>query len=153
MTNLGKYMCNTCQKVYKTETGLSHHVSQKHSSSSSSPSEKTIYYQKLERSKFDEIFKESVDDSLAKDECYPEYIRDQFKTLVMDNMQPNNNLYEDVVVIYQKLTKNSDPEKFFSEFYGKTVLESEKYVGVKNPQSTLTSKIAEKLLHYFKVLQ
>ena len=69
-------------------------------------------------------------------------------------MQPNNNLYEDVVVIYQKLTKNSDPEKFFSEFYGKIVLQSEKYVGVKNPQSMLiTSKIAEKLLHYFKVLQ
>ena len=46
----------------------------------------------------------------------------------MDNMQPNNNLYEDVVRIYQKLTKNSDPEKFFSEFYGKIVLLSEKYV-------------------------
>ena len=153
MTNLGKYMCNTCQKVYKTETGLSRHISQKHLSLSSSSSEKTKYYQKLERSKFDEIFKESVN-SLPKDECYPEYIRDQFKTLVMDNMQPNNNLYEDVVVIYQKLTKNSDPEKFFSEFYGKIVLESEKYVGVKNPQSTLiTSKIAEKLLHYFKVLK
>ena len=68
----------------------------------------------------------------------------------MGNMQPNNNLCEDVVVIYQKLTKNSDPEKFFSEFYGKIALQSEKYVGVKNPQSTLiTSKIAEKLLHYF----
>ena len=75
--------------------------------------EKTKYYQKLERSKFDEIFKEFVD-SLAKDECYLEYIRDQFKTLFVDNMQPNNNLYQDVVVIYQKLTKNSDPEKFFS---------------------------------------
>ena len=151
MTNLGKYICNTCQKVYKTETGLSRHISQKHSPSSSS--EKTKYYQKLKRSKFDEIFKESVD-SLAKDECYPEYISDQFNTLVMDNMQLNNNLYEDVVVIYQKLTKNSNPEKFFSKFYGKIVLGSEKYVGVKNPQSTLiTSKIAEKLLHYFKVLQ
>ena len=46
MTNLGKYMCNTCQKVYKTETGLSRHRSQKHSSSSS---EKTEYCQKLER--------------------------------------------------------------------------------------------------------
>ena len=67
---------------------------------------------------------------MAKDQCYPEYIRDQFKTLIMDNMQPNNNLCEDVVVIYQKLTKNSDPEKFFSAFYGKIVLESEKYVGV-----------------------
>ena len=77
MTNFGKYMCNTCQKVYKTETGLSRHRSQKHSSSSSS-SEKTEYYQKLERSKFDEIFKKSVD-ILAKDECYPEDIRDQFK--------------------------------------------------------------------------
>ena len=110
---------------------------------------KTKYYQKLERSKFDEIFNESVDSS-AKVECYPEFIRDQFKTLVMGNMQPNNNLCEDVVVIYQKLTKNSDPEKFFSEFYGKIALQSEKYVGVKNPQSTLiTSKIAEKLLHYF----
>ena len=152
MTNLGTYMCTTCQKVYKTETGLSRHISLKHSSSLSS-SEKKKYYQKLERSKFDEIFKESVD-SLAKDECYPEYIRDQFKTLVMDNLQPNNDLYEDVVVIYQKLNKNSDPEKFFSAFYGKIVLESEKYVGVKNPQSTLiTSKIAEKLLYYFKVFQ
>ena len=75
--------------------------------------EKTRYYQKLERSKFDEIFKEFVD-SLAKDEYYLEYIRDQFKTLFMDNMQPNNNLYEDIMVIYQKLTKNSDPEKFCS---------------------------------------
>ena len=123
MTNLGKYMCNTCQKVYKTEIGLSHHISQKHSSSSSSSSsssEKTKYYQKLERSKFDKLFKKSVD-SLAKDECYPEDIRDQFKTLVIDNMQPSNNLYEDVLVIYQKLTKNSDPQKFFSEFYGKIV--------------------------------
>ena len=46
-------------------------------------------------------------------------------------MQPNNNLYEDVVRIYQKLTKNSDPEKFFSEFYHKIVLQSQKYVGVK----------------------
>ena len=102
MTNLGKYMCNTCQKVYKTETGLSRHISQKHSSSSSSSSsssEKTKYYQKLERSKFDELFKESVN-SLAKDECYPEDIRDQSKTLVIDNMQPSNNLYEDVLVIY-----------------------------------------------------
>ena len=91
---------------------------------------------------------------MAKDECYPEDIRDQFKTLVIDNMQPNNNLYEDVVVIYKKLIKNSDPEKFFSEFYGKIVLQSEKYVDVKNPQSTLiTSKTAEKLLHYFKILQ
>ena len=128
MTNLGKYMCNTCQKVYKTETGLSRHISQKHSSSSLSSSEKK-YYQKLERSKFDEIFKESID-SLAKDECYPEYIRNQFKILVTNNMQPNNDLYEDVVVIYQKLTKNSDPEKFFSAFYGKIFLESEKQVGV-----------------------
>ena len=68
----------------------------------------------------------------------------------MGNMQPNNNLCEDVVVIYQKLTKNSDPEKFFSEFYGKIALQSEKNVGVKNPQSTLiTSKISEKLLHLF----
>ena len=102
MTNLGKYMCNTCQKVYKTETGLSRHISQKHSSSSSSSSsssEKTKYYQKLERSKFDELFKESVN-SLAKDECYPEDIRDQSKTLVIDNMQPSNNLYEDVLAIY-----------------------------------------------------
>ena len=81
MTNFGKYMCNTCQ----TETGLSRHRSQKHSSSSSSSSsslssssEKTEYYQKLERSKSDEIFKESVD-ILAKGECYPEDIRDQFK--------------------------------------------------------------------------
>ena len=123
MTNLGKHICNTWQKVYKTETGLSRHRSQKHSSSSSS-SENTEYYQKLERSKIDEIFKESVD-SLAQDECYPEDIRDQFKTLVIDNMQRNNNLYEDVVVIYQKLTKNSDPEKCFSEFYGKIVLQSE----------------------------
>ena len=138
---------------------MSRHISQKHSSSSlsssssSSSSEKTKYYQKLERSKFDEIFKESVD-SLAKDEGYPEYIRDQFKTLVMDNMQPNNNLYENVVVIYPKIAKNSDPEKFFNEFYGKIVLQSEKYFGVKNPQSTLiTSKIVEKLLHYSKVLQ
>ena len=101
---------------------MSRHRSQKHSSSSSS--ENTEYYQKLERSKIDEIFKESVD-SLAKDDCYPEDIRDQFKTLVIDNMQRNNNLYEDVVVIYQKLTKNSDLEKFFSEFYGKIVLQSE----------------------------
>ena len=100
MTNLGKYMCNTCQKVYKTEIGLSRHISQKHSSSSSSSSsEKTKYYQKLERSKFDELFKESVN-SLAKDECYPEDIRDQSKTLVIDNMQPSNNLYEDVLAIY-----------------------------------------------------
>ena len=75
--------------------------------------EKTRYYPKLERSKFDEIFKEFID-SLAKDECYLEYNRDQFKTLFMDNMQPNNNLYEDIMVIYQKLTKSSDPEKFFS---------------------------------------
>ena len=68
-------------------------------------------------------------------------------------MQSNNNLYENVVVIYQKLTKTSDPEKFFSEFYGKIVLQSEKNDGVKNPQSMLiTSKTAEKLLHYFKVL-
>ena len=52
--------------------------------------------------------------TLWRNECYLEYIRDQFKTLFMDNMQPNNNLYQDVVVIYQKLTKNSDPEKFFS---------------------------------------
>ena len=36
MTNLGKYMCITFQKVYKTETGLTCHISQKHSSSSSS---------------------------------------------------------------------------------------------------------------------
>ena len=153
MTNHGKYMCNTCQKVYKTEAGLSCHISQKHSSSSLSSSSEKKYYQKLERSKFDEIFKESVDSS-TKDECYPEYIRDQFKALVMNNMQPNNDLYEDLVVIYQKVTKNSDPEKFLSAFYGKIVLESEQYVGVKNPQSTLiTSKIAEKLLHYFKVFQ
>ena len=32
MTSLEKYICNTCQKVYKTETGLSRHISQKHSS-------------------------------------------------------------------------------------------------------------------------
>ena len=51
-------MCNTCQKVYKTDTGLSRHRSQKHPSSSS---EKTKYYKNLERSKFDEIVKESVD--------------------------------------------------------------------------------------------
>ena len=90
---------------------------------------------------------------MAKDECYPEDIRDQFKTLVIDNMQPSNNLYEDVLVIYQKLTKNSDPQKFFSEFYGKIVLQIEKYVGVKNPQSTfITRKIAGKRMHYFKVL-
>ena len=147
MTNLGKYICNTCQKVYKTEADSSLHISQKHPSSSLEKK----YCQKIERSKSDEIFKEYVD-SLVKDECYPEYIREQFKTLVMDNMQPNNNLYEDVVIIYQKLTKNSDPENFSSTFYGKIVLESKKYVGVKNPQSTLiTSKIAEKLLHYFKV--
>ena len=63
MTNLGKYMCNTCQKVYKTETGLSRHRSQKHPSSSS---EKTKYYKNLERSKFDEIVKESVN-LLVKD--------------------------------------------------------------------------------------
>ena len=64
------------------------------------------YYHKLERSEFDEIFKESVD-SLAKDECYSEYIRDQSKTLVMDKY-----LHQDVVVIYEKLTKNPDTEKF-----------------------------------------
>ena len=72
----------------------------------------------------------------------------------MDNMQPSNNLYEDIVVIYQKLTKTSNPEKFFSKFYDKIVLQSEKYLGLKNPQSPLiTSKIAEKLLNYFKVFQ
>ena len=71
----------------------------------------------------------------------------------MDNMQPNDILYEDVMVIYENRTKHSNPEKFFSAFYGKIVLRSEKYVGVKNLQSTLiTSKIAEKLVHYFKVL-
>ena len=76
------------------------------------------------------------------------------KFLVMDNMQPNNNLQENVVVIYQKCTKNSDPEKLSNDFYGKIVLKSEKYVGVKNPQPTLIiRKIAERLLHYFKVLQ
>ena len=72
----------------------------------------------------------------------------------MDNMQPSNNLYEDIVVIYQKLTKTSNPEKFLSKFYDKIVLQSEKYLGVKNPQSPLiTSKIGEKLLNYFKVFQ
>ena len=150
-------MCNTCQKVYKTAAGLSRHISQKHSSSSSSStsssSSEKKHYNKLEPSKFDEIFKESVD-SLAKDECYPEYIKDPFKTVVMENMRPNNNLYEDVVVIYEKHPKISDLEKFFSAFYGKIVLKSKKYVGVKNPQSTLiTSKITEKLLHYFKLFQ
>ena len=30
MTDPGKYMCNTCQKVYKIETGLSRHRPQKH---------------------------------------------------------------------------------------------------------------------------
>ena len=117
MTTLGKYMCNTCQKVYKTVAGLSRHISQKHSSSSSSSSQKK-YYHRLKKSKFDGIFKVSVD-SLAKEECYPEYIRDQFKTLVMDAMQSNNSLYEGIVVMYEKLTKNSDPEKFFSAIYGK----------------------------------
>ena len=73
---------------------------------------------------------------------------------MMDNMQANNNLYEDALVIYGKLTKISDPEKIFNGRYGKIVLESEKYVAVKNPQPTLiTSKIAEKLFHYFKVVQ
>ena len=110
-------MCNTCQKVYKTVAGLSRHISQKHSSSSSSSSQKK-YYHRLKKSKFDGIFKVSVD-SLAKEECYPEYIRDQFKTLVMDAMQSNNSLYEGIVVMYEKLTKNSDPEKFFSAIYGK----------------------------------
>ena len=44
-------------------------------------------------------------------------------------------------------------KKFFNAFYSKIVLKSEKYVGVKNLQLTLiTSKIAEKLLHYFKVI-
>ena len=71
----------------------------------------------------------------------------------MNNIQLNNNLYVDVVVIYEKLTKNLFPEKFFNAFYSKIVLKSEKYVGVKNLQLTLiTSKIAEKLLHYFKVI-
>ena len=31
----------------------------------------------------------------------------------MNNIQLNNNLYEDVVVIYEKLTKNLFPEKVF----------------------------------------
>ena len=90
-------MCNTCQNVCKTATTLSRHKTQKHPSSSSE-----MKNHKLEKSKFDENFKESVD-SLAKDEYYPEYIRDQLKTLVMDNMQLNNNLYEDAIVIYEKL--------------------------------------------------
>ena len=55
----------------------------------------------------------------------------------MNNIQLNNNLCEDVVVIFEKLTKNLVPGKFFSAFYSKIVLKSEKYVGVKNPQSTL----------------
>lgn len=65
-------------------------------------------------------FKESVD-SLVKNKCYPDYIRDQFKTLVMDSMQANN-LYEDVVGIYENFTENCDHEKFFSAFYGESVL-------------------------------
>ena len=56
-------MCDTCQKVYKTAAGFSHHILQKHPSSSSSSSEKK-YYDKLERWKFDEIFKESVETCL-----------------------------------------------------------------------------------------
>ena len=72
----------------------------------------------------------------------------------MDTMQSNKSLYEDIVVMYEKCTKNSDPEKFFSAFYGKIVLKNEKYVGVKNPQATLiASEIVKKLLHYFKVFQ
>ena len=101
----------------------------------------------------DKIFKVSVD-SLVKEECYPKYIRDQFKTLVMDSMQSNNNLYKDAVVISEKRTRNSDPENFFSAFYNTIVLENKKYIGVENPQSMLiTSKIAEKLLHYFNLSQ
>ena len=34
----------------------------------------------------------------------------------MHNMQPNNNLFENLVVIYEKLFKDSDPEKFSSAF-------------------------------------
>ena len=90
MANVEKYMCKTCQKVYKTAAaaGLSRHISQKHSSSLENK-----YYHKLERSKFDEIFKESVD-SLAKEECYPQYIRDHFKTLVTDDISQ--------IIIYMK---------------------------------------------------
>ena len=51
----------------------------------------------------------------------------------MNNIQLNNNLYEDVVVIFEKVTKNLVPGKFFSAFYSKIVLKSEKNVGVKNP--------------------
>ena len=53
-------MCDTSQKVYKIAAGLSHHILQKYSSSSSSSSEKK-YCDKLERWKFEEIFKESVE--------------------------------------------------------------------------------------------
>lgn len=101
-------MCNTCQKDYKAAAGLSRHISQKHSSSSLEK-----YYYQLERLKFDEIFKESVD-SLAKDECFQENCRNQFKTLVINNRHTNNNLHVDLVEIYEKRTKNSDPEKLFT---------------------------------------
>ena len=138
-------MCKNCQRVYKTAAGLSCNITQKPPPSSSEKK----YYNKLESSRF---FKKLS--TLEKDKCYPEYIRSQFKTLMMDNMQANNNLYEDALVIYGKLTKISNPEKIFNGRYGKIVLESERYVGVKNPHPTLiTSKIAEKLFHYFKVVQ
>ena len=55
-------MCDTSQKGYKIAAGLSHHILRKYSSSSSSSSSsEKKYCDKLERWKFEEIFKESVE--------------------------------------------------------------------------------------------
>ena len=104
ITNLGKYMCNTCQKVYKTETGLCRHISQKHSSSpssslssssssSSSSSEKNKYYQKLERLKFDEIFKESVDSCVMS----------ASQKILGTNSKPQSQITCSQIIIYMKM--------------------------------------------------
>ncbi|XP_065055178.1 uncharacterized protein LOC135683755 [Rhopilema esculentum] len=137
----GSLACENCSKKYKTEAGLRRHIKSKH-----------VSHKQTRQFSGEDIVKlvNEAKNELATDKCYPVELCNAIKMFVFD--KESENLRTELLKHCSRLWKNSDAEKFYSEYYGSVVMNAEKFFpNLPFPGCTLVAtKLADKIVSHFK---
>ena len=135
---VGKFVCNTCSKEYKTKRGLTRHINTHHDQAPS-PSNKEITLDQLSE------LMQDVQVSLGANKNYAENTRLVIRNIVIDEIG-FTKLHGDIA-LYEKLDDTSNAEHFISMFYGYIIRNVTAYITSIAPQvgTLLLKKVGDNI--------
>jgi len=111
-----QFKCSFCAKTCISQRGLTRHVNSKHPDQSTSTGTIKLLYaeERLHPLHLKKIMLVARD-KLAVDECYPQHMMDEFKSMVIETIQDVQPCYDVMKNLISGF--NGDVEKFYPKFY------------------------------------